>query len=306
MQLPNKWIKLTVNLTLPISLLLAACTAPQRGGTEFDGVRALQDVQAQTALGPRTPGSSAHRAVQDYIRTQLEAAGWQVFAQTDTVMGHPLVNLYARRDARPPEVLLGAHYDTRPVADQDTPQNAATPIPGANDGASGVAVLLELARSLPADGPSVWLIFFDLEDSGNLPGYDWSLGAQSFVQWLSISGYRPRAAVIVDMVGDADLTIYYESQSDAALRQAIWQTAADIGYAKNFIPAVKYTMLDDHLPFLQAGIPAALLIDFDYPYWHTLADSADKVSADSLQAVGKTLQQWLLSLKPDKTVTNSQ
>ncbi len=267
----------------------------------FSGSRALAHAQALTALGPRVSGSPAHQQAQDYIRSHLVAAGWQVSQQQGIILGHPVTNLYAFRNAQEaPAILFGTHYDTRPRADRSAPHEIATPIPGANDGASGTALLLTLAESLPPERDDIWLVFFDLEDSGNLPGYDWSLGAQSFVQWLVAESLRPQAVVIVDMIGDADLNIYYEEASDPALRAAIWQAAADLGYAQYFIPQVRYAIIDDHRPFLQANIPAALLIDFDYPYWHTLQDTPDKLSAASLGRVGGTLLRFLF---PDKTVT---
>ncbi len=296
-------MKWTLSLSLIGALCLAACNAPQRApqALTFDGNRALAHAQALTALGPRVPGSPAHRQAQDYLRTTLEAAGWQVRLQQGQAMGHSVVNLYAfRQSERPPDLLFGTHYDTRPLADRETPARQATPIPGANDGASGAAVLLTLAESLPPERDDLWLVFFDLEDSGNLPGYDWSLGAQSFVQWLETRGDRPQAVVIVDMVGDAEQEIYYEAASDPALNAALWSAAADLGYTQHFIPQVRHNLLDDHRPFIQAGIPAALLIDFDYPYWHTLQDTPDKLSAASLGRVGGVLLRFLF---PDKTVT---
>jgi Zn-dependent M28 family amino/carboxypeptidase len=105
--------------------------------------------------------------------------------------------------------------------------------------------------------------------------------------------FRPQAVVIVDMIGDADLNIYMEKNSNSTLRTEIWDTAAGLGYQENFIPEEKYSMLDDHTPFLEAGIPAVDLIDFDYPFWHTTQDTPDKVSAHSLKVVGETLWTWV-------------
>jgi glutaminyl-peptide cyclotransferase len=116
------------------------------------------------------------------------------------------------------------------------------------------------------------------------------LGSQAFVE--SLQG-KPEAAVVVDMIGDADLNIYYEKNSDQQLSESIFNTAASLGYTKQFVPEPRFRMLDDHLPFVQAGIRAVDLIDFDYPYWHTTSDTADKVSAESLMAVGDTLSNWL-------------
>jgi len=207
------------------------------------------------------------------------------------MLGHPVENIIAYRGDETPQIVLGAHYDSRLVADNDPdPARQNQPVPGANDGASGVAVLLELARVLPKDSPPVWLVFFDAEDNGRLQGWDWILGSQAFVDRLE---FQPQAAVIVDMIGDADLNVYIERNSDPQLAQEIWGVAAELGYGQSFIDTPKYSMLDDHTPFLQAGIPAVDLIDFDYPYWHTTADTVDKVSATSLEAVGRTLQAWI-------------
>jgi Zn-dependent M28 family amino/carboxypeptidase len=104
---------------------------------------------------------------------------------------------------------------------------------------------------------------------------------------------RPTAVIVVDMVGDADQQLYYEGNSHPVLRQTLWQIAAGLGYGEVFIPQLKYTMIDDHLPFAQRNIPAVLIIDFDYPYWHTTEDTADKASPESLHRVGHTLQVWL-------------
>jgi Zn-dependent M28 family amino/carboxypeptidase len=164
-------------------------------------------------------------------------------------------------------------------------------VPGANDGASGVAVLLELARTLPEDISPVWLVFFDAEDNGRIEGWDWILGSRAFVEEVPVS---PQAVVIVDMVGDADLNLYYELNSDETIRTEIWNTAAALGYGNIFIQTGKHSMLDDHTPFLEKGIPAVDIIDFDYPYWHTTEDTLDKVSTESLGAVGDTLWHWLV------------
>ncbi|MGW8250907.1 MAG: M28 family peptidase, partial [Anaerolineales bacterium] len=183
--------------------------------------------------------------------------------------------------------------DTRFYADHDPdPALRKEPVPGANDGASGVAVLLEMARTLPENTPGeTWLVFFDAEDNGNIPAWDWIMGSSAFVAQLQ---GMPQAAIILDMIGDADLNIYYERNSNPAIAAEIWRQASELGYAEQFIPTPKYSMLDDHSPFLAAGIPAVDIIDFDYPYWHTIADTPDKVSAASLKAVGDTVSAWLL------------
>lgn len=262
----------------------------------FDAARAMQEVQYQVSLGDRIPGSPGHARVVSWIQEELKSDGWSAEIQTASLMNHPIQNIVGRQNGSnipsKPWIILGAHYDTRIYADQDPdPQKRQQYVPGADDGASGVAVLLELAHSLPKNFPvQVWLVFFDAEDNGDIPGWDWLLGSQAFVS--SLSG-KPDAAVVVDMVGDKDLNIYLEKNSNPALSAAIWAEAAKLGY-KQFIPLPKYSMLDDHTPFLQAGIPAVDIIDFDYPYWHTTSDTPDKVSGESMKAVGDTLAAWLM------------
>jgi glutaminyl-peptide cyclotransferase len=258
----------------------------------FDGERAYADVQTQVDFGPRIPGTPGHAQVVDWMREELEAAGWQAEIQESKALGHPIRNVVARRSNELPQIILGAHYDSRMFADSDPdPANHTRPVPGGNDGASGVAVLLELARTLPETSPPIWLVFFDAEDNGRIEGWDWILGSREFVKNNPV---QPRAVVIVDMIGDADLNIYREGNSNVELTNEIWAAARDIGYPHLFIDEVRHTMLDDHTPFLEAGIPAIDIIDFDYPYWHTIEDTPDKVSSDSLKAVGETLTAWIM------------
>lgn len=261
--------------------------------SHFDENRAYQDVVAQLDFGVRTPGSEGHQAVQDYIQAELEKAGWTVHFQEFKSLGHTGTNIIASRDSDGPWILIGAHYDTRMAADNDSlPENQALPVMGANDGASGIAVLLELARIIPENfEKQIKLVFFDLEDQGNIPGWDWILGSRYFVE--SLDTY-PDAAVIVDMIGDEDLNIYQERNSNSEITKQIWDSATDLNYTQYFVPEFKFSMLDDHTPFLEKGIPAADLIDFDYPYWHTTGDTLDKVSSKSLGIVGRTLLEWLL------------
>jgi Zn-dependent M28 family amino/carboxypeptidase len=186
-----------------------------------------------------------------------------------------------------------AHYDSRIYADHDPDQTKRQePVPGANDGASGVAVLLELARTLPSETVPVWLVFFDAEDNGKIPGWDWILGSRLFVKTIHI---KPQAVIVVDMVGDNDLNIYMEEKSDPDLTKEIWQLAQEMGYSQFFIKEIKHNIIDDHIPFIEAGIPAVDIIDIDYPYWHTTSDTNDKVSAQSLEIVGSTLWTWIVN-----------
>lgn len=273
----------------------------------FDGKRAWQDVDYQVALGPRIPGSTAHAQTIRWIEERLRGHNWDVEVQELPVQvgaeQYTVKNIIAKSGNGAPELIIGAHYDTRLISDSDpNPAYQSTPVPGGNDGASGVAVLLELGRILPnylhnpmpgseLRAGEVWLVFFDAEDNGRIAGWDWILGSRAFVENLVD---KPDAVVIVDMIGDKQLNIHKEQNSDAALSQEIWDTAAALGYAEWFIPEIKYSILDDHTPFIEAGIPAVDLIDFDYDYWHTTSDTADKVSPQSLEIVGDTLLNWLV------------
>jgi glutaminyl-peptide cyclotransferase len=276
----------------PMPLPTTPRTATAVRALQFDGEQAYDQVLAQVAMGPRPTGSEAGWETGDYIVEQLSRLGWSVETQEFVFQGVRGRNIIAKAGTGP-LIILGAHYDTRPAADRDPDPNKRTqPILGANDGASGVAVLLELARVLDRDKLSnhVWLAFFDAEDRGRLEGWPFSVGAREMAQGLAL---RPQAVVVVDMIGDADQNIYYERNSDVELSTRLWAIAAKLGYQDYIIPESRHTIIDDHLPFIEQGIPAVDMIDFDYPYWHTLEDTADKVSALSLERVGRTLEVWL-------------
>jgi len=276
----------TLAVLIASILATAGCT---QGDLRFDGRRAYAHVQAQCDLGPRPAGTAAARATAKYITEELQRWGWQASYQDFTYKGVALQNVIGRRGQGGPAVLLGAHYDTRPRADRD-PQNPGAPVPGASDGASGVAVLLELARVLQQSRQPVILAFFDAEDQGDLGGWDWAVGST----YMAATLQDPvTSMVLVDMVGDADQQLYWEANSDVSLRKRLWDVAAELGYGRQFLAQPKYSLMDDHVPFLRRGIPAVDIIDFDYPYWHTTRDTPDKVSAESLERVGRVLEWWL-------------
>jgi hypothetical protein len=267
-------------------------TATKAAPAKFDGQAAMQHVDGQMAIGPRPVGSEAARKTGDYIATKLRDYGWQVEEQEFVYRGVPGRNIIGKA-GKGPVALIGAHYDTRRLADRDPdPAKRTEPVPGANDGASGVAVLLELARVLDKGRLTneVWLAFFDAEDNGGLDGWEFSVGAEDLASRLTVA---PEMVVIADMIGDRDQQIYKEQNSTPELSDKIWRVAARLGYDQVFIPTVKWPITDDHLPFLKRGIPAADLIDFDYPYWHTTQDTTDKVSPESLERVGRVLQGLL-------------
>ncbi len=275
---------------------LAYAMRPQTASTDFDAARAYADVKTQVSFGPRIPGTPAHARTVDWIRAQLEAAGWHVEIQQSASMGHPIQNILAYRVNVAPQVLLGAHYDSRLYASRDPdPTRRTQPVPGADDGASGVAVVLELARTLPSSTVPVSLVFFDAEDNGEIPGWDWLLGSKAFVTGMQA---RPGQMILLDMVGGANLSIPMEGYSDPALRASIWDTAARLGYSGIFRPYVKYNIEDDHLPFLDAGIPAADIVDLDYAYWHTTSDTPEHVVPRSLQVVGEVVSAWIVEQRP--------
>jgi Zn-dependent M28 family amino/carboxypeptidase len=287
------FIILGIFLLLGLTWLLVKQISIQKA---FNGKRAFEDILTQVSFGPRTPGSHAHAMEVAFIITSLEQAGWQVSVQESDWNGFTIRNIIASRAAATQSlpILLGTHYDTRILADQEAHPIQGQGVPGANDGASGVAVLLELARTLPEDSVPVWLVFFDAEDNGGIEGWEWIIGSRAFASSMII---QPRAVVIVDMIGDADLQIPIEGNSDASLVEEIWSVAEELGY-QQFLRDSSGPILDDHIPFLQIGIPAVDIIDLTYPYWHTLADTAEKVSPESLEAVGRTLWTWIVDQSP--------
>lgn len=269
-----------------------SCRSRER---HFDGERALKHVEALCDFGPRPVGSEANAKTADYITAALERDGWRVEQQRFAYRGESLCNVIGRR-GQGPVVLLGTHYDTRPLADRD-PVDRSQPILGANDGGSGVGLLLELARVLDEramEDMEIWLVFFDGEDRGDIDGWPWSVGADYLVGTLTRQTRdRPEYAIILDMIGDAEQDIYYEWSSSLWLQEMIWGVAADLGYGAYFVPRHRYHIVDDHTAFLQWGMAAALVIDFDYPYWHTSQDTPDKLSTQSLQRVGDVMETLL-------------
>jgi glutaminyl-peptide cyclotransferase len=284
-------IKPIIIITIFLSLVIFLSAMISGKTNEFDGNRALEFVKYQVGLGSRIPGSEAHAEAASWIISSLEAQKWEVEIQDTAVSGVPIRNIIAKRGTGKPWIVLASHYDSRIYADRELIlENQKLPVDGANDGASSVAILLELARVLPViDDGQIWLVFFDAEDNGNIPGYDWILGSQYFVSKLD---GKPDKVVILDMVGDKDLNIYMERNSDPEINNEIWGVAEQLGYTQ-FIPSYKYNLLDDHIPFIKSGIKAVNIIDFDYPFWHSRNDTVDKISADSLQIVGDTIIHWL-------------
>ena len=298
--------KNTKRKNLYFVLLILSFNGCTRNLPQFDGERAYQSLVGLVEFGPRNPGSPGHENALKFIKNELSRVSDRVFEQRFFVsLNHSndsleLTNIVASfSPEKGNRVLLCAHWDTRPWADQDpNPENRTKPILGANDGASGVACLLEIARIIQDRKPryGVDIVLFDGEDFGN-PGWEeeipysgYLLGSSYFAQsTLGGSGYRPQFGILVDMVGDRDLNIYMEGNSiQFAPERVKWVFEKAKGIPQ-FHPEVRHYVTDDHIPLNQAGIPTILLIDFEYPYWHTLEDTPDKCSSESLQAIGDLL-----------------
>ncbi|MCR5661654.1 MAG: M28 family peptidase, partial [bacterium] len=259
----------------------------------FSGPNAFAYVKAQTDIGTRVPGSEGSKAAQKLITDKLSVMGWNVCKQSfnaKTPLGDKnFTNIIASKGTGP-AIVLGAHYDTKFFKDFT--------FLGANDGASGTALLLEMADILAAHPLKhrVEIVFFDGEESfGEWSDEDSLYGSRHYVAEAAKNKDDILAAIIVDMVGDKNLQITYELNSHPELREMLFKKAEDIG-VKQFCREQTMPVDDDHIPFLLAGIPAIDIIGFGYTdngiypsYWHTAEDTIDKVSPESLEAVGKVL-----------------
>lgn len=268
----------------------------------FSGNNAYDYLAKQTNFGPRNPNSAGHKQCLQFLETELKKYSEKVILQHFTEKGYDetlnLTNVFAQfKPELQQRILLIAHWDTRPRADEDPdPKKRDQPILGANDGASGVAVLLELARLFKDTPPSIGvdILLVDGEDygystrDGNTDLY--FLGAKYFAKTKSPS-YQPEYGILLDMIGDRDLQIPLEQNSlhfAPQLMDIVWTTAEEIGVT-NFIRVPGESISDDHLSLNAVGIPTIDLIDFQYPHWHTHQDTPDKCSPESLESVGKVL-----------------
>lgn len=309
---------LGVSLVVFVSLFACDTLGQLRGGgkTVFSGDSALAYARAQVAFGPRVPGTESHRRAGDWIVEQLRARADSVEVQTWTHLTRqgvqlPMRNIMARiRPGVKERVLYVVHWDTRPTADSDRNLGAKNrPIPGANDGASGVGLLIALADAFKKTPPTVGvdLLFVDGEDYGEFGKWtdstqnkDVLIGSQHFAR-TAPKTYKPLFGVVWDMIGDAGLQIYQEGHSVEHAPEVVarvWGVAKELGYAKYFIPEGKGATTDDHLPLLRAGMRVIDVIDFDYcsdgatncfderNLHHTLGDTIERLSAKSLQIVG--------------------
>jgi Zn-dependent M28 family amino/carboxypeptidase len=289
--------------TIAVLTAFVGCGAGVRAEQEFDGAAALQYVETQVSFGPRVPNTEGHRKAGDWILERLQATADSVEVQAwnhvtrdgDTLS---LRNFTGRfRPDMTERIIYVAHWDTRPVADRSANLGEQRlPIPGANDGASGVALLLGVADVLVRRPPTfgVDLLFVDGEDYGDFArDLDVLIGSRYYAEHLDPAVPKPLFGVVWDMVGDSDLRLPREwnsVRSAPEVVQRVWDKAAELGYGSVFVDSEGPVLTDDHLPLIRAGIRTIDVIDFTYGsgngYWHTLEDTVDKVSAESLQIVG--------------------
>ncbi len=294
-----------VRTALIVTLLLLMSSVPYQAlqtsyTPTFDGNRAYDYLIDQCAFGPRPPGSENLSQCRQYIVNAFEEQGWNVTLQNFTYKETECANIIATwPEQKSSFFIIGAHYDTRPNAtEESSAENRSRPILGANDGASGVAVLLELASVLPTDArSSVELVCFDAEDSGDINGWNWIVGSTYFVSQLSQSEVSSiTGMILLDMIGDANLVIPREATSTRSLQDSLWQTAESMGDQNVFVDSSGWSVIDDHSPFLDAEIPAVDLIQTPFPwYWHTLEDTPNKCSAASLQVVGQVVETFIVT-----------
>lgn len=294
--------------TVLMVLVLAGCQEQAPPAPEFDGDRALQYIRTQLDFGPRIPGTEGHARMAAWLDSTLRSRADTVMVQSwdhTTVDGKvlPMRNFIARFNPQATTRLLFlAHWDTRPVSDVNGVVDSTKPVPGANDGASGVAILLGMADALKARPPEVGvdLLFVDGEDYGNWDARtDVLLGSKYYA--ANPAGPKPRFAILFDMVGDAMLRIPKEGYSLTGapdVVELVWDTARRMGYETTFIDEAGGATTDDHIPLQEAGFKAIDIIDFDYPHWHTPDDTFDKVSARSLKIVGDVAMAVVREARP--------
>ena len=299
---------------LSLVFVVVGCS-PAAQAPALDGNNAFDMLKNQVDIGPRYPGSSGHDTAADYIVSQLKPYADSVTVQSSSqVVGGKTLevkNIAAVFNPRARKwILLCAHWDSRPFADMEIDAaKKKMPILGANDGASGVAVLLELARAFSHRKPDVgvFMEFFDGEDYGKTEATMY-LGSRHFAQNLAteavVEGKPVKFAygILLDMVGDKNLDIYEEPNSiDAApeIVDKVWNMADRLGYAAQFIPKSGLSIDDDHIPLIKAGVKCIDVIDFNYGPWHTLDDTPDKCSAKSLTIVGDVVEHVVYAEKPE-------
>jgi len=272
-------------------LLFSACSTNASEESPIDAAATMRHAEKIVSFGPHPPGSDAQRKVGDYIAGELRSRGVQVELQefeAVTPIGRlPMRNIWGILPGqRPGVIVLASHYDSKYFADFR--------FVGANDGGSSSAIVLELARVLAAHNPSghtVWFVFFDGEEAiQEWTDLDSLYGSREFARRLKAHGRTGEIAafVLLDLVGEKDLSFRREAQSTPWLVDVIWQTAAKLGYGEKFTEGEMATM-DDHIPFREQGVPVVDVIDLNYEYWHTKDDTIDKLSSENMRMVGQVV-----------------
>lgn len=277
----------------------------------FNADSAYQYVNKQVEFGPRVPNSASHDATAAWLVSELKRHGAEVIEQKADLKAYDGTVLKSTNimGSFNPEMdnrlLLLAHYDTRPWADEDPdPANHKKPIDGANDGASGVGVLLELARVFGQNNPGLGIdiLFVDSEDYGISDNEEsWALGARYFAENPIKPGYKPAQAILLDMVGGKGALFpveYFSQQSAPGLEAAVRNAAAEAGHADRFPNMYGSAVTDDHVELIKVGIPAIDIIDYRSgsgfaPEWHTMADNMQNIDKETLRAVGETLISFI-------------
>jgi len=282
-------------LILLLVLVLNAALAK-----DFSGAQALEFTRRATAFGPRPPNSPANHKLQAYIVSRLRVSGCQITQDSFTARSPqgpvPMKNLLCRFPGTSGKaVVLSGHFDTKTIPE----------FVGANDAGSSTGFLLEMAEVLTGTPrkDDVYLVFFDGEEAyGEWSDTNSLYGSRHLAEKWAADGTLPKikALINVDMIGDKDLSLVWNSGSAMSIQKLVWDTAGRLGYGQYFSTGGGVTG-DDHVPFLQRGVKALDLIDFDYgpnnQYWHTPADTMDKLSAQSLQVVGTVLQRVIPELE---------
>lgn len=318
-------------------LLISSCGSSKKSDNSIEKEKTVSNIQApvfnadsayhyinnQVVFGPRVPNSEAHKKCGEYLAYELKRFGAKVYNQYADLVAYDGTILKSRNiiGEYNPEakkrVLLFAHWDTRPYADNDIEKNHHTPIDGANDGASGVGILLEIARQIQKQSPAIGIdiAFFDAEDygipefyKGNYKPDTWCLGSQYWGRIPHKAGYKAKFGILLDMVGGKNATFYYEGYSKRTANNVvkkIWETAESIGYGNVFVKENGGEITDDHIyvnRFRQ--IPCVDIIHYDgntgtgfNPTWHTVDDNISNIDKATLQAVGQTVIQVIYNEK---------
>lgn len=269
----------------------------------FSGERAFEYVESQMSFGPRVTGSPESERFREWLTSELTSKGWNVMLQSflaseENMRAQNVIAVPVTAPEQGPLILLGAHYDSRLLADRDPdPAKKEQPVPGANGGASGVAVLLELASVLELQELNfrICLGFFDAGDNAGISGWKPAEGSTYFAANMASDIAQcssPDAVVILDAVGSAE-ELTFEQGSTENLVNTLRAVAADLGYVNWLDSRPGPVAAADHLPFLRGGFASVFILDARYAHRHMSTDTVDKVSAENLQRTGETLKQWL-------------